>query len=73
MNQRKRHSQTIGNGSGPLRSSSIGTDDHGLLVYKRLIISISIGKSKSSGSPSKIKQATQMTEHILRIEMRLIS
>ena len=32
VNQSERHSQTIGNSSGSLRSSSIRTDDHGLLI-----------------------------------------
>ena len=47
MNQSERHSQTVGNGSGPLRSASIRTDDNGLLVYQGLVISISLGKCKS--------------------------
>ena len=44
MNQSERHSQTIGNSSGSLRSSCIRTDDHGLLVYQRFEISISLCK-----------------------------
>ena len=67
MNQSKGHSQTIGNSSGPLGSTSIRTDDHRLLVYQKFEISISLAMYSLLG------KTTRYGEYAVRIKKQLSS